>query len=97
MISKKRMSSYRGTRTSLAKCLIECEKGVELTVLSVNAGQGAKRRLADLGMVPGSKIIKKKVAPWKGPLEIIVKGSSLVIGRGLAEKVIVKCEGTCPF
>jgi len=41
------------------------------------------------------KIVKKKSAPLKGPLEIIVKGSSLVIGRGLAEKIVVKCSEEC--
>ena len=41
------------------------------------------------------KIVKKKSAPLKGPLEIIVKGSSLVIGRGLATKIYVKCTEEC--
>lgn len=54
-------------------------------------------RLANLGIVPGAKILKKKSAPLKGPLEIIVKGSSLVIGRGLAQKIIVQCEDKCEF
>lgn len=81
--------------TPLHKCLTDCEKGEELTVISVSAGGRAKQRLANLGLVPGTKIIKKKSAPWKGPLEIIVKGSSLVIGRGLAAKIIVDCNGAC--
>jgi DtxR family Mn-dependent transcriptional regulator len=82
-------------KTSLLKCLTECEKGESVTVISVNAGYKAKRRLANLGIVPGVKILKKKSAPLKGPLEIIVKGSSLVIGRGIAEKIIVQCEEKC--
>ncbi|HUW88882.1 MAG TPA: FeoA family protein [Candidatus Nanopelagicaceae bacterium] len=81
--------------TSLIKCLTECEKGEEVVVLRVNAGQNAKTRLANLGVVPGVKITKTKNAPFKGPLEIIVKGSSLVIGRGLASKIIVECNETC--
>ena len=81
--------------TPLIKCLIECKEGEELIVLRVYAGFMAKRRLAHLGVVPGVKIIKKKAAPFRGPIEIIVKGSSLVIGRGLARKIMVKCEGSC--
>lgn len=81
--------------TSLTKCLTECEKGEEVVVLRVNAGRKAKTRLANLGVVPGVKIRKTKNAPFKGPLEIIVKGSSLVIGRGLASKIIVECNGAC--
>jgi Fe2+ transport system protein FeoA len=55
----------------------------------------AKRRLANLGIVPGIKITKKKSAPLKGPIEIDVKGSSLVIGRGIALKIMVRCQEQC--
>ncbi|NHJ20644.1 MAG: ferrous iron transport protein A [Candidatus Lokiarchaeota archaeon] len=81
--------------TPLVKCLTECEKGEEVVVLRVNAGRNAKTRLANLGVVPGVKITKTKNAPFKGPLEIIVKGSALVIGRGLASKIIVECNRAC--
>jgi len=76
------------------KCLIVCAKEDELIILRVNAGHNAKRRLANLGIIPGVKIIKKKAAPFRGPIEITVKGSSLVIGRGLATKIFVKCVGS---
>ncbi|MFX0042851.1 MAG: ferrous iron transport protein A [Candidatus Hodarchaeota archaeon] len=81
--------------TSLIKCLTECNKGEVVTVVNVNAGYNAKRRLANLGIVPGVKIVKKQSAPLRGPLEVIVKGSSLVIGRGLATKIIVRCNENC--
>lgn len=55
----------------------------------------AKMRLANLGIIPGVKITKKQSAPLKGPIEIIVKGSSLVIGRGLASKIFVSCAKEC--
>lgn len=66
-------------------------------VVSVNAGFKAKKRLANLGILPGVKIIKKESAPLKGPLEIKVKGTSIVIGRGLASKILVKCNERCEF
>jgi len=81
--------------TSLPKYLTECEIGEEVVVLRVNAGHKAKTRLANLGVVPGVEITKTKNAPFKGPVEIIVKGSSLVIGRGLASKIIVECNEAC--
>lgn len=81
----------------LKKCLIDCSKEEELIILRVNAGHNAKRRLANLGIIPGVKIIKKKAAPFQGPIEINVKGSSLVIGRGLAAKIFVKCVGSNTF
>ena len=79
----------------LTKCLSEGQIGEELLVLSVDAGKKAKNRLANLGILPGVKIIKNKAAPFHGPIEIIVKGASLVLGRGLAEKIRVSCQGTC--
>ncbi|MFX0040530.1 MAG: ferrous iron transport protein A [Candidatus Heimdallarchaeota archaeon] len=82
---------------SLLKCLTECNRDEIVTVVTVNAGYKAKMRLANLGIVPGVKIKKKKSAPLKGPIEIIVKGSSLVIGRGIATKIIVTCSDQCKF
>ena len=73
----------------LIKRLIDCQTGEKLKVLRVNAGHHAKRRLANLGIIPGVQIIKRKAAPFRGPVEIIVKGSLLVIGRGLAARIIV--------
>ncbi|NVM35020.1 MAG: ferrous iron transport protein A [Candidatus Lokiarchaeota archaeon] len=76
----------------LVKRLIECSTGEKLKVLRVNAGYHAKRRLANLGIIPGVQIIKRKAAPFRGPIEVIVKGSLLVIGRGLAARIIVMIE-----
>ncbi|MHA1466637.1 MAG: FeoA family protein [Promethearchaeota archaeon] len=76
--------------TPLIRLLTECGVGEKLIVLRVNAGLNAKRRLAHLGILPGVITIKKKAAPFRGPIEILVKGSSLVIGRGLATKILVK-------
>ena len=46
--------------TPLTKYLSDCENGEELTVISVNTGSRAKQRLANLGLIPGTKIVKKK-------------------------------------
>ncbi|MBD3196174.1 MAG: ferrous iron transport protein A [Candidatus Lokiarchaeota archaeon] len=93
------MRRVKGTPThqgiSLIKCLTECNDGQELTVVNVNSGRGAKMRLANLGIIPGSKIIKKQSAPFRGPVELNVKGTSIVIGRGLAAKINVRCNNDC--
>ncbi|MFX1493195.1 MAG: ferrous iron transport protein A [Promethearchaeota archaeon] len=77
---------------TLINCLTDCPIGEKLKVLRVNAGYHAKRRLANLGIIPGVQIIKRKAAPFRGPIEITVKGTSLVIGRGLAARIIVLSE-----
>lgn len=78
----------------VVKRLVDCSTGEKLKVLRVNAGHHAKRRLANLGILPGVSIIKRKAAPFRGPIEIIVKGTLLVIGRGLAAKIIVISENS---
>lgn len=53
-------------------------------------GWGAVKRLADLGILPGTRIKIVRKAPFGGPIEIEVGGSRFMIGRGLASKVIVE-------
>ena len=92
MVSKFESSIQDKKVVPLIRRLIDCPIGEKLKVLRVNAGYHAKRRLANLGILPGVNIIKRKSAPFRGPIEIIVKGSSLVIGRGLAARIIVMPE-----
>jgi Fe2+ transport system protein FeoA len=53
-------------------------------------GCGAVKRLADLGILPGAKIRVVRKAPFGGPIEIEVRGSRFMIGRGLASRIIVE-------
>ena len=73
--------------------LKEGESGI---VVSVKSGYGKawglKKRLMDMGITPGTKITVVKSAPFHGPLEIMVRGYRLAIGRGMAEKIFVRVE-----
>ena len=91
----KNYNRHKKRGTPLFKCLIECKKGEETRVISINAGFKAKRRIAHLGIIPGVIIKKKREAPFRGPLEVVVKGSTLAIGRGLASKIIVEYGEIC--
>lgn len=53
---------------------------------------GFEKRLMDMGLTPGTKVTVVKSAPFHGPLEILVRGSRLAIGRGMAEKIFVEIE-----
>ncbi len=66
--------------------------GKKVKVYRVNAGMEAKRRLANLGLVPGVVIRKRQAAPMCGPVEIEVRGSILALGRGIANKILVVLE-----
>ena len=85
----------KGFGPPLIKCLTECKKEEKIKVIGVNAGFRAKKRLANLGIVPGTIIKKKREAPFRGPLEVVVKGYTLAIGRGIASKIIVECSKIC--
>jgi Fe2+ transport system protein FeoA len=72
-------------------------------IISVKAGHGRGRgrrrgrwgfekRLMDMGLTPGTKVTVVKSAPFHGPLEILVRGSRLAIGRGMAERILVEIE-----
>lgn len=70
--------------------LINLKLGQEAEIFSVAGGWMANKRLADLGLTPGTKIKIVRKAPFLGPIEIEVRGSRLVLGRGLARKVLVR-------
>lgn len=63
--------------------------GEVVTVVNVRAGRGLARRLADMGLVPGTtlRVINSQTP---GPIIVEVRGSRLVLGYGIAQKVMVE-------
>ncbi|MDH5770858.1 MAG: ferrous iron transport protein A [Candidatus Bathyarchaeota archaeon] len=59
---------------------------------SKGRGWGFEKRLMDMGLTPGTRVKVVKSAPFHGPLEILVRGSRLALGRGMAERVFVERE-----
>jgi DtxR family Mn-dependent transcriptional regulator len=55
-------------------------------------GGGFEKRLMDMGLTPGTRVTVVKSAPFHGPLEILVRGSRLALGRGMAERILVEIE-----
>ena len=55
-------------------------------------GWGFEKRLTDMGLTPGTRVTVVKSAPFHGPLEILVRGSRLALGRGMAERIFVELE-----
>jgi Fe2+ transport system protein FeoA len=76
--------------------LTKLKKGEVGTVASISSGHGRgggfEKRLMDMGLTPGTKITVVKSAPFHGPFEIIVRGSRLALGRGMAERIFVEKE-----
>jgi Fe2+ transport system protein FeoA len=69
--------------------LAQTRIGQIVTVAHV-AGEGSfRRRLMELGLVPGTRVEVVGVAPLGDPLELLLRGSSLSIRRAEAEGVSV--------
>jgi len=72
-------------KISLMK-LADGQKGIIITILG---GKSASKRLADLGLTPGVEISVIGRTLFSGPVQVEAGGSRLVLGRGLASKIIV--------
>lgn len=62
-------------------------EGKEGIVVGVRAGRGLSRRLYELGFVRGERVKVLNAGP--GPILVLVKGSRVAIGRGIAHKIFV--------
>jgi len=63
--------------------------GEMVTMVDVRAGWGLRRRLADMGLVPGTTL-RVINGHMPGPIIIDLRGSRLALGRGMAQKIMVK-------
>ena|SRR5690606_35432437 len=63
--------------------------GERLRIQDVAGERAFRRRLLELGLVPGTPVELKRVAPMGDPVEILVRGCSLSIRRAEAKSVSV--------
>jgi len=65
------------------------DQGEDVTLIDIVGGRGIRSKLYSMGLVPGVslRILSRN---GSGPVMIAVKDSRLAIGRGMAEKIIVK-------
>lgn len=65
-------------------------EGQSAVIVSIKAGRKAAKRISDLGLTPETQIKVLRKVPFLGPLEIESRGSKLIIGRGIAAKILVR-------
>jgi DtxR family Mn-dependent transcriptional regulator len=70
--------------------LVSLRTNQKATVRQIRGGRLAVGRLEDLGVTPGIQVQLISRAPLGGPVEILVRGSHLAIGHGLAMKILVE-------
>ncbi len=69
--------------------LAEAKRGKLVTIERVGGERAFRRRLMELGLVPGTRVELKGVAPLGDPIELVVRGCSLSIRRAEAREVAV--------
>jgi Fe2+ transport system protein FeoA len=70
------------------KPLSAVKAGQTVKLVSVNAGRGLNSRLVSMGLIPNVEItVVNNDHP--GPFVISVRNSRMMLGRGVAHKIIV--------
>lgn len=63
-------------------------------VISAVGGEGALRcRLLDMGLIPGTTVTVRKVAPMGDPLELFLRGYALTLRMADARQIELTGEG----
>jgi len=75
--------------------LTKISEGMKAKLHSITGGRELRTRLAALGLLPGTEIEVIQNS-GKGPFVVSVKGSRIVIGRGMASRVEVDYYPTSP-
>ncbi|MCG9479042.1 MAG: ferrous iron transport protein A [Actinomycetia bacterium] len=68
--------------------LASVKPNIEMTIVNIAGGYGIRRKLADMGLVPGTKV-KVVSRNMLGPVILAVRNYRLAIGRGVASKIMV--------
>ncbi len=69
--------------------LTNAQPGKKVTVSSVDGGRQSEIRLSEMGFLPGQEIHVLQCSVM-GPMMIMIKGTKMALGHGLARKIFVK-------
>ena len=74
----------------MLKKLDQIEKGETGLVKSVEGDGKIRRRLFDMGVTPGAKVVLRKKAPMGDPIELTIRGYELSLRK--AEAALVNID-----
>ena len=66
------------------------ESGSKARIIEVKGRGRARRRILDMGMVPGVEVEMVRSAPLGDPMQFLVKGYNLSIRKNEAEQIVVQ-------
>lgn len=70
--------------------LADLEPAERATLVAIGGARAFRRRLMELGFVPGTAVTLRKIAPLGDPLEFCVRRGSVSIRRHEAQAVTVE-------
>ncbi len=70
--------------------LKDVEVGKTVKVIKINGKGPTKKRIMDMGLIRGSEVYVRKVAPLGDPIELTVRGYELSIRKAEAELIDVE-------
>lgn len=70
--------------------LSQLQPGERATICEIGGGGALRRRLLDMGVVPGAEVEVVRVAPLGDPVEYMIKGYRLSLRRNEAAQVEVE-------
>lgn len=69
--------------------LKDLRPGEKATVVQVKAKGNLRKRLLDMGMVPGMEVLLEKVAPLGDPVDILIRGYHLSLRKDEAKDILI--------
>lgn len=85
---EKEMENKRGNAMDLTpNDLRPGEKG---RVIKIKSKTSLKKRLLDMGIIPGSEIQLEKIAPLGDPIDILIKGYHLSLRKEEAKEILIE-------
>ena len=70
--------------------LNELDPGLKGRIVKIDGQGDIRRRIAEMGVTPGSLIEVERVAPLGDPIEVKVKGYHLSLRKDEAKKITVE-------
>jgi ferrous iron transport protein A len=74
------------------KTLADVALGIPVTIVRVGGERPSRRRLMELGLLPGTRVEVVRVAPLGDPIELLARGCFLSIRKSEARLVDVTLE-----
>lgn len=75
------------------KTLRNAKPGDTVTIVKLHGDGAVRRRMMDMGLTRGTRVLIRKVAPLGDPIEVNVRNYELSLRKADAEIIEIQAEG----